>query len=101
MKIVMLERMSVGADIDVSRFAELGEFVPYDITRTKEEVAERIADADAVIVNKAPMNEESMRYSLLQKPGDKGNECKGLLYCYGSTAHLCFGTVSVPENCLL
>lgn len=61
MKIVMLERMSVGADIDVSRFAELGEFVPYDITRTKEEVAERIADADAVIVNKAPMNEESMK----------------------------------------
>ena len=45
MKIVMLERMSVGGDIDVSRFAELGAFVPYDITRTKEEVAERIADA--------------------------------------------------------
>lgn len=61
MKIVMLERMSVGADMDVSCFEELGEFIPYDVTRTAEEVAERIKDADAVIVNKAPMNEASMK----------------------------------------
>ena len=61
MKIVMLERMSVGADIDVSCFKELGDFVSYDVTKTAEEVAERIKDADAVIVNKAPMNEASMK----------------------------------------
>lgn len=61
MKIVLLERLSVGTDMDVSCFEELGEFVSYDNTITVEEVAERIHDADAVIANKAPMNELSLR----------------------------------------
>ena len=61
MKIVMLERLSVGSDIDVSCFDELGEVVAYDNTVSVEEVAERIADADAVISNKAPMNCVSMK----------------------------------------
>ena len=61
LKIVMLERQSVGPDIDVSCFEELGELVTYDNTVSVEEVAERIADADAVIANKAPMNAVSMK----------------------------------------
>ena len=61
MKIVMLERLSVGSDIDVSCFDELGEVVAYDNTVSVEEVAERIADADAVISNKAPLNAVSMK----------------------------------------
>ena len=39
MKIVMLERLSVGSDIDVSCFDELGEVVAYDNTVSVEEVA--------------------------------------------------------------
>ena len=61
MKIVMLERMSVGEDVDVSCFGRLGDFVWYEMTSTTDEVAERIKDADAVIVNKASMNETSMK----------------------------------------
>ncbi|MBR2187087.1 MAG: D-2-hydroxyacid dehydrogenase [Lachnospiraceae bacterium] len=61
MKIVLLERLSAGSDIDVSCFGELGEFVSYDNTVSAEEVAERVADADAVIANKAPMNELSLQ----------------------------------------
>ncbi len=61
MKIVLLERLSAGEDTDVSCFEELGEFVSYDNTVTAEEVAERVSDADAVIANKAPMNELSLK----------------------------------------
>lgn len=61
MKIVLLERLSAGDDMDVSCFEELGEFVSYDNTVTVEEVKERISDADAVISNKAPMNELSLK----------------------------------------
>ncbi len=61
MKIVLLERLSAGEDIDVSCFEELGEFISYDNTVTAEEVAERVSDADAVIANKAPMNEFSLK----------------------------------------
>ncbi len=61
MKIVILERNSVGTDIDVERFSDFGELVSYPVTVTEEEVAERIADADIVIANKSPMNEASMK----------------------------------------
>ena len=61
MKIVLLERLSVGDDMDVSCFEKLGEFISYDNTVTVEEVKERISDADAVIANKAPMNELSLK----------------------------------------
>ncbi|MCR4590928.1 MAG: D-2-hydroxyacid dehydrogenase [Lachnospiraceae bacterium] len=61
MKIVLLERLSAGEDMDVSCFGELGEFVSYDNTVGEEETAERIADADAIIANKAPMNEASLK----------------------------------------
>ena len=61
MKIVLLERLSAGDDVDVSCFKELGEFISYDNTVTPEEVSERVADADAIIANKAPMNEMSLK----------------------------------------
>ncbi len=61
MKIVLLERLSAGDDMDVSCFEELGELISYDNTVTAEEVAERVSDADAVIANKAPMNELSLK----------------------------------------
>ena len=60
MKIVMLERHSVGTDVDVSCFEKLGDFTAYDNTTTEEEAAERIADADVVIANKAKLNEKSL-----------------------------------------
>lgn len=61
MKIVILERNSVGLDIDVERFREFGEVDIYPNTVTIEEVAERVKDADIAISNKAPMREESLK----------------------------------------
>ena len=61
MKIVILERNSVGLDIDVGRFRELGEVDIYANTVTVEEAAERVRDADIVVSNKAPMKEEALK----------------------------------------
>lgn len=61
MKIVILERNSVGLDIDAERFRELGEVDVYPNTVTAEEVAGRVKDADIAISNKAPMGEESLK----------------------------------------
>ncbi len=60
MKIVVLERNSVGPDIPVD-YAALGEVTYYPNTVTVEEVKERIADADIVVSNKAPMRKESLQ----------------------------------------
>lgn len=60
MKLVILERNSVGTDIDMSRFERFGEVVCYPNT-VAENTAERVQDADIVILNKAPMNESTLK----------------------------------------
>lgn len=60
MKIVVLERASVGMDVDMSCFERLGEVTFYDNTVTVEEVRERIRDAEVVIANKAPVRKEAL-----------------------------------------
>lgn len=59
MRLVVLERNSVGTDIDVSCFERFGEVTYYPNT-VAENAAERVKDADIVIVNKAPMNESTL-----------------------------------------
>jgi glycerate dehydrogenase len=59
MKIVFLETETLGNDVDLSIFNELGEVVKYPRSNP-EENAKRIADADIVIVNKIPMNESTL-----------------------------------------
>lgn len=60
MKIVVLDGYTENpGDLDWNRFAEMGEVTVYD--RSEEaQVAERIQDADAVIVNKVRMTRELM-----------------------------------------
>lgn len=60
MKIVVLERNSVGTDIEVG-YEEFGEVTYYGNTVTPEEVAERVKDADIIVANKAPMNDVSLK----------------------------------------
>lgn len=60
MKLVILERNSVGTDIDVSSFEQFEEVTYYRNT-VKENTAEHVGDADIVIANKAPMNEETLK----------------------------------------
>ena len=61
MNIVVLERNSVGTDVDVSCYESLGNVTYYANTVTVNEVKERIQEADVVVANKAPLNEESLK----------------------------------------
>lgn len=59
MKLVVLEKMSLGFDIDISFYEEFGEVIYYDNTSV-DEITDRIADADIVIANKVPLNVETI-----------------------------------------
>lgn len=61
MKIVILERNSVGTDVSVDCFEKLGQVTYYENTVAVEDVRERVKDADVIIANKAPMREESLK----------------------------------------
>ena len=61
MKIVILERNSVGEDVSVDSIRKLGDVTVYRNTVTVEEVRERVKDADIIIANKSPLNEETLR----------------------------------------
>ncbi len=61
MKIVILERNSVGPDVSVDCISDFGEVTAYRNTVTKEEIRERIKDADIVIANKSPLCEETLK----------------------------------------
>lgn len=60
MNIVFLEADNLGSDMNFDRFSQLGEVTIYKET-APEQVAERIADAEAVIVNKLMMDEETLK----------------------------------------
>ena len=60
MKIVVLERNSVGTDIDVTGFEKYGEVTYYRNT-VEHQVTEHVGDADIVIANKAPLNEKTLK----------------------------------------
>lgn len=59
MKLVFLDKKTIGEDMDFAQFKELGEVVEYDFT-SPEEVPARVTDADVVIVNKVPINEQTI-----------------------------------------
>ena len=60
MKIVVLDGYCENpGDLSWSGFEALGEFICYDRTPA-EEIAARIGDADAVIINKTPISRETM-----------------------------------------
>ena len=60
MKIVILDAMTLGKDVSLSKFEALGEVDVYE-TSTMQEAAERLADADVAVVNKVIMNEVSLK----------------------------------------
>lgn len=63
MKIVVLERHSVGTDVPV-QYEHLGEVSYYRNTTTIEEVRERVRDAHIIVANKAPLREETLKDAL-------------------------------------
>ena len=60
MNIVFLDRKSLGKDLDLERFEDFGSVTMYDFS-TVEEARERVKDADIIITNKVPMNENSLK----------------------------------------
>lgn len=59
MKIVFLDVKTIGEDIELSYFDQLGEVVKYPFS-TPEEALERTKDADVIILNKVEINERSI-----------------------------------------
>ena len=59
MKIVFLDAKTIGDDIDLSAYDTLGEVVKYSFPQP-EEVPERAADADVLIVNKIRIDEAAV-----------------------------------------
>ena len=59
MKIVFLDRKTVGDDINLAKFQEFGELVEYHFS-ADEEIPARVRDADIIITNKCNMNEATL-----------------------------------------
>lgn len=59
MNIVVLDRMALGDDIDMSIFEKLGKLTIYERTAT-EEVVGRLKDADALLTNKVVIGKAEM-----------------------------------------
>jgi len=62
MKIVFLDRKTLGSDINLDQFNELGEVVFYDFSKPAE-VLDRVRNADVIITNKAIVDKKTMQNS--------------------------------------
>lgn len=65
MKIVILDRATLGFDIDISIFETLGEVTSYEITNETQTI-NRLKDTDIVITNKVVISKEVMDNSNLK-----------------------------------
>lgn len=65
MKIVILDRATLGYDIDVSIFEKYGEVISYDITK-KEDTKQRIQNVDIVLTNKVILGKDELENSHLK-----------------------------------
>jgi glycerate dehydrogenase len=62
MKIVFLDRDTLGKDISLERFKEIGELIVYETT-TPIETLNRVKDADIVVTNKVVIDKDIMKNS--------------------------------------
>lgn len=56
MKIVLLDKATLGDDLSFDKFNEFGEVVIYQ-TSNEEEVLDRVCDADVIVINKIKIND--------------------------------------------
>jgi len=59
MNIVFLDAKTIGDDIDLSGFEELGTVTKYSFS-TSEQVPDRVKDADVIVINKVQINESTI-----------------------------------------
>ena len=65
MKIVILDRKTLGFDVSVDIFSKFGEVISYDITNANE-TKERIKDADIILTNKVYVGENELKDSCIK-----------------------------------
>ena len=58
MKIVVLDRLTLGDDLDISAAEQYGEVISYDKTEP-DEVEVHIKDADVIFVNKVRLKDDN------------------------------------------
>ena len=108
MKIVILDRATLGFDIKVDIFDTLGDVISYDITNVNE-TKNRVKDADIVITNKVVITKEHMDNSNiklicitatgtnnvdLEYAKEKGIEVKNVAgYSSSSVSQVAFGMI--------
>ncbi len=66
MKIVFMETDTLGTDVNLSRFNDFGDVVMYNRS-DPDNNADRIKDADIIVVNKIPVNESLLKNALSLK----------------------------------
>ncbi len=59
MNIIFLDAKTIGDDIDLSKFNQLGTVTLYDFT-SPDQMLDRVQNADVIIVNKAKVNESTI-----------------------------------------
>lgn len=59
LKIVILERNTVGLDVSVECLDQYGEVIAYPVS-VADEVGERVREADIIIANKCPLNAQTL-----------------------------------------
>lgn len=59
MKLVFLDCKTIGEDLNLERFADFGEVKMYPFS-TPDKVPDRVRDADILILNKVPVNEQTI-----------------------------------------
>lgn len=62
MKIVMMDRDTLGSDISLEKIEALGEFVSYP-TSCETDIPDRIKDAEILIVNKIKITQDILKYA--------------------------------------
>ena len=114
-----LDAKTIGEDLDLSGYEQLGEVVKYGFS-TKEQAAERTKDADVIILNKVPINEETiggaehlklvcvtatgtdnLDKDYLEKTRNCMEKCGRLFNRDSGTAHLCTFVLSDGTSSLL
>ncbi len=65
MKIAILDRATLGNDVDVSIFEKFGELIIYDMT-SEEQTQDRVKDVDIVLTNKVVINSSHMDNSYMK-----------------------------------
>ncbi len=59
MKIVFLDVRTIGEDIDLTPYSQLGEVVKYPFS-SPDEVPERVKDADVIVLNKVRIDAKTL-----------------------------------------